>query len=117
MTHEARANTLKITLDQLMQAESVCVGCAHSEGIEPMHAVCCRQGGSCATKKKVNWNGVCPETKWDNRPPRPARTTTPDATRSLQVRYLKQKRLGIRLGEAVMTQKEQREAMASLRAR
>lgn len=115
MTHEQRAKTLRITLDQLMQAESVCVGCEHHEGVEDLFAKCCRKGGTCATKKRVRWDGKCPIGKWDNTPPKVKAAPATDDLLSLQVRYLKQKRAGITLGGPVLTQEEQRRAATSLR--
>jgi len=117
MNHEQRATTLRITLDQLVNAESVCVGCDHNEGIEPTHSLCCRKGGSCATKRKVNWNDACPIGKWSNKPaPEPSKRTADDNLLSLQVRYLKQKRVGITLGGPVLTRDEMKRAATSLRA-
>lgn len=116
MNHETRAKTLGITLDQLMWAESVCVGCDHNEGIEPTHSLCCRKGGSCATKKRVDWHSACPIGKWSNRPPVPPPQKSPESSLlSLQVRYLKQKRMGITPGGRVLTQEEIRIAARSLR--
>jgi hypothetical protein len=113
MNHETRASTLKITLDQLMRAESVCVGCKHNEGIEPMHAVCCRQGGSCATKKKVNWNAACPLKKWDNRPQADEKSSPAASQHARQMRFIAaMNKIAIYPGQRVLTASERKQLNA-----